>query len=114
MVTAVAAGATDVPVAMPQVPTAGANGNGRSPARHKAAKGGKAEKLEADVVLVAIGRRPYTYGLGLENIGLETDERGRVVIDSEYRTKFPHIRVIGDCTFGAMLAHKVCLTCFWA
>jgi dihydrolipoamide dehydrogenase len=56
--------------------------------------------------LVAIGRRPYTAGLGLENIGLETDDKGRLVIDSEYRTKIPHIRVIGDCTFGPMLAHK--------
>lgn len=70
------------------------------------AENGKAETLDADVVLVAIGRRPYTYGLGLENIGLDTDERGRVIIDQEYRTKFPHIRVIGDVTFGAMLAHK--------
>ncbi|KAL2358413.1 hypothetical protein BJ546DRAFT_1023096 [Cryomyces antarcticus] len=72
----------------------------------EAAKGGKEETLDADVVLVAIGRRPYTAGLGLENIGLETDERGRIVIDQEYRTKLPHIRVIGDCTFGPMLAHK--------
>ncbi|KAI9888637.1 MAG: dihydrolipoamide dehydrogenase precursor [Vezdaea aestivalis] len=72
----------------------------------EAAKGGKKETLDADVVLVAIGRRPYTAGLGLENIGLETDERGRVVIDQEYRTKIPHIRVVGDCTFGPMLAHK--------
>ncbi|TKA79662.1 Dihydrolipoyl dehydrogenase, mitochondrial [Cryomyces minteri] len=72
----------------------------------EAAKGGKEETLDADVVLVAIGRRPYTAGLGLENIGLETDERGRLVIDQEYRTKLPHIRVIGDCTFGPMLAHK--------
>ncbi|KAI0153326.1 dihydrolipoyl dehydrogenase [Xylariaceae sp. FL1272] len=71
-----------------------------------AAKGGKPETLDADVVLVAIGRRPYTAGLGLENIGLEVDERGRVVIDSEYRTKASHIRCIGDVTFGPMLAHK--------
>ncbi|KAI9845402.1 MAG: dihydrolipoamide dehydrogenase precursor [Sclerophora amabilis] len=63
-------------------------------------------KLDADVVLVAIGRRPYTAGLGLENIGLEVDEKGRFVIDQEYRTKHSHIRVIGDCTFGPMLAHK--------
>jgi len=63
-------------------------------------------QLEGDVVLVAIGRRPYTDGLGLENIGLEKDERGRVVIDSEYRTKIPHIRCVGDATFGPMLAHK--------
>ncbi|KAF4997061.1 hypothetical protein FDECE_12215 [Fusarium decemcellulare] len=70
------------------------------------AKGGKPETIESDVVLVAIGRRPYTAGLGLENIGLETDERGRVIIDSEYRTKIPHIRCVGDVTFGPMLAHK--------
>ncbi|MCJ1338563.1 dihydrolipoamide dehydrogenase precursor [Bachmanniomyces sp. S44760] len=72
----------------------------------EAAKGGKKETLDADVVLVAIGRRPYTAGLGLENVGLEVDEKGRLVIDQEYRTKLPHIRVIGDCTFGPMLAHK--------
>ncbi|KAF2835140.1 dihydrolipoyl dehydrogenase [Patellaria atrata CBS 101060] len=72
----------------------------------EAAKGGKEETLDADVVLVAIGRRPYTSGLGLENIGLEVDERGRIVIDQEYRTKLSHIRVVGDCTFGPMLAHK--------
>lgn len=72
----------------------------------EAAKGGKEETLDADVVLVAIGRRPYTSGLGFENIGLEADNKGRFVIDSEYRTKIPHIRVIGDCTFGPMLAHK--------
>ncbi|GAB7360896.1 hypothetical protein MBLNU230_g0882t1 [Neophaeotheca triangularis] len=72
----------------------------------EAAKGGKAETLDCDVCLVSIGRRPYTAGLGLENIGLETDNRGRLVIDQEYRTRLPHIRVIGDCTFGPMLAHK--------
>jgi dihydrolipoamide dehydrogenase len=64
------------------------------------------EQLDADVVLVAIGRRPYTAGLGLENIGLDLDNRGRLVIDQEYRTKIPHIRAIGDVTFGPMLAHK--------
>jgi len=63
-------------------------------------------QLDADVVLVAIGRRPYTAGLGLENIGLETDEKGRLIIDHEFRTKIPHIRSIGDVTFGPMLAHK--------
>ncbi|KAB8345824.1 hypothetical protein FH972_022879 [Carpinus fangiana] len=72
----------------------------------EAAKGGKEETLDSDIVLVAIGRRAYTSGLGLEAIGLETDDRGRLVIDQEYRTKLPHIRVIGDCTFGPMLAHK--------
>lgn len=72
----------------------------------EAAKGGKEETLDADVVLVAIGRRPYTEGLGLENVGIEKDEKGRLIIDQEYRTKLPHIRVVGDVTFGPMLAHK--------
>ncbi|EFR02736.1 dihydrolipoyl dehydrogenase [Nannizzia gypsea CBS 118893] len=72
----------------------------------EAAKGGKEKTLDADVVLVAIGRRPYTAGLGLENVGIDIDDKGRLVIDQEYRTKSEHIRVIGDCTFGPMLAHK--------
>jgi pyruvate/2-oxoglutarate dehydrogenase complex dihydrolipoamide dehydrogenase (E3) component len=72
----------------------------------EAAKGGKEESLDADVVLCAIGRRPYSAGLGFENIGIEVDDKGRFIIDQEYRTKIPHIRVIGDCTFGPMLAHK--------
>lgn len=67
---------------------------------------GKAEEVDADVLLVAIGRRPYTSGLNHEAIGLEQDNKGRLVIDSQYRTAKPHIRVIGDVTFGAMLAHK--------
>ena len=62
--------------------------------------------MEADVVLVSIGRRPYTENLNHEAIGIETDQKGRIVIDSEYRTSHPHIRCIGDVTFGAMLAHK--------
>lgn len=62
--------------------------------------------LESDVVLVAVGRHAYTKGLGLEELGIETDKKGRVVIDQAYRTKFSHIRSIGDVTFGVMLAHK--------
>lgn len=69
-------------------------------------KSGKAETIEADVLLVAVGRRPYTAGLGLEKIGVDVDEKGRVVMDSEFRTKHQHIRVVGDVTYGAMLAHK--------
>ncbi len=69
-------------------------------------KTGKKETIDADVLLVAIGRRPYTEGLGFENLGIEQDKRGRLVIDQEFRTKYPHIRVIGDVTFGPMLAHK--------
>ncbi|CAK7906310.1 dihydrolipoyl dehydrogenase, mitochondrial [[Candida] anglica] len=69
-------------------------------------KSGKTEDLEADVLLVAIGRRPHTDGLNFEAVGLEKDNKGRLVIDSEYRTNKQNIRVIGDVTFGAMLAHK--------
>jgi dihydrolipoamide dehydrogenase len=72
----------------------------------EAAKGGKAETLEADVVLMAIGRRPYTEGLGLENAGVEVDERGRVKLGESFKTNVDHIRVIGDVTVGPMLAHK--------
>ncbi|CAH6721943.1 glutathione reductase [[Candida] jaroonii] len=69
-------------------------------------KSGEAEELDADVLLVAIGRRPYTKGLNFEKIGLEVDEKNRLVIDSNFRTKHQHIQVIGDVTFGPMLAHK--------
>ncbi|AET37681.1 dihydrolipoyl dehydrogenase Ecym_1455 [Eremothecium cymbalariae DBVPG len=69
-------------------------------------KSGKVESLQADVLLVAIGRRPYFNGLNAENLGLDIDQRGRLVIDSQFSTKFPHIKVIGDVTFGPMLAHK--------
>ena len=72
----------------------------------EAAKDGKEETLEADVVLVSVGRRPYTEGLGLENIGVEVDNRGRIVIDDQFNTSVSGIKCIGDVTFGPMLAHK--------
>lgn len=65
-----------------------------------------AETLEADVVLVAIGRRPYTEGLGLVEAGVELDERGRVKIDAKFNTSVPGIHAIGDVVAGPMLAHK--------
>ena len=67
--------------------------------------GGTAEQLSADVVLVAIGRRPYTQGLGLESIGVAM-ERGFVKIDAHYKTNVDGIYAIGDVVGGAMLAHK--------
>ncbi|MEW6256181.1 MAG: dihydrolipoyl dehydrogenase [Pseudomonadota bacterium] len=70
------------------------------------AAGGAAETLEADVVLVAIGRVAYTQGLGLAEIGVETDKRGRVVIDPHFQTNVPGIFAIGDVVAGPMLAHK--------
>ncbi|CCH60760.1 hypothetical protein TBLA_0D02570 [Henningerozyma blattae CBS 6284] len=69
-------------------------------------KTGKKESLQSDVLLVAIGRRPYMQGLNAEAIGLEVDKRGRVVIDDQFNTKYPNIKCIGDVTFGPMLAHK--------
>ncbi|CAK9786499.1 dihydrolipoyl dehydrogenase [Cutaneotrichosporon oleaginosum] len=72
----------------------------------ESAKGGKEEELEADVLLVAIGRRPVTKGLNLDKIGVEVDEKGRVVIDDQFNTSVKNIRCIGDATFGPMLAHK--------
>ncbi|MEZ0211721.1 MAG: FAD-dependent oxidoreductase, partial [Xanthobacteraceae bacterium] len=70
------------------------------------AAGGAAETLEADVVLVAIGRVAYTEGLGLEAIGVERDTRGRVVTDVHFRTSAPGVFAIGDAIAGPMLAHK--------
>jgi dihydrolipoamide dehydrogenase len=70
------------------------------------AKGGAAETIAADVVLLSIGRRPYTDGLGLEEVGVELDDRKRVKVDSHYGTNVPGIYAIGDVIAGAMLAHK--------
>jgi dihydrolipoamide dehydrogenase len=70
------------------------------------AAGGKAETLEADVVLVAIGRVPYTEGLGLKEAGVALDNRGRVQIDAHFSTSVKGIYAIGDVVAGPMLAHK--------
>jgi len=70
------------------------------------AKGGDAETIDADVVLVAIGRVPYTQELGLQEVGVELDERGRVKTDAHYATNVKGIYAIGDVIAGPMLAHK--------
>ena len=70
------------------------------------AKGGAAEIIEADVVLVSIGRVPYTEGLGLKEAGVKLDERDRIVTDHYYATSVPGIWAIGDVIAGPMLAHK--------
>jgi dihydrolipoamide dehydrogenase len=70
------------------------------------AAGGDATTMAADVVLVAIGRRPMTDGLGLAETGVKLDERGRVEIDEHFRTTVPGIYAIGDVVRGPMLAHK--------
>ena len=71
-----------------------------------AAGGGSAETKEADIVLVAIGRVPYSEGLGLDDVGVKRDSRGRVIVDPHYRTNVAGIYAIGDVITGPMLAHK--------
>ncbi|HXD45640.1 MAG TPA: dihydrolipoyl dehydrogenase [Pseudolabrys sp.] len=70
------------------------------------AKGGASETIEADVVLVSTGRVPYTEGLGLKELGVKMDERGRVVVDHYFATSVPGVWAIGDVIAGPMLAHK--------
>ncbi|MFO0185407.1 MAG: dihydrolipoyl dehydrogenase, partial [Alphaproteobacteria bacterium] len=70
------------------------------------AAGGATEELTADVVLVAIGRRPYVAGLGLDKVGVALDERGRIKVDGHYATNVPGIYALGDVITGPMLAHK--------
>ncbi|PTB84386.1 dihydrolipoyl dehydrogenase, partial [Pseudidiomarina aestuarii] len=69
-------------------------------------KGGDAEEVKADVVLVAIGRRPFVKGLGLDKVGVELDDRGRVKTDEHFQTNVQGIFAIGDAIIGPMLAHK--------
>ncbi len=70
------------------------------------AGGGVTETIEADVVLVAIGRVPYTEGLGLDAAGVKRDNRGRVIVDPHFQTNIAGIYAIGDVIAGPMLAHK--------
>jgi len=69
-------------------------------------KDNKEVALDVDVCLVSIGRHPFTGGLGLENTGVQVNDRGQVVINDHWQTKVPHIYAIGDVVQGAMLAHK--------
>lgn len=80
--------------------------NGKVTLGVEPAAGGAAEQIEADVVLVAVGRVPYTQGLGLEKIGVKLDERGRIAVDGHFATNVPGIHAIGDVIRGPMLAHK--------
>ncbi len=70
------------------------------------ASGGKPETLDCDVVLVAVGRVPNTQGLGLAELGVKIDSRGRVLVDEKYATSLPGVYAIGDVIQGPMLAHK--------
>jgi dihydrolipoamide dehydrogenase len=66
----------------------------------------KLEQIKCDTLLVCVGRRPYTTGLGLKELGLELDNRGRVPVNERFQTKIPNIFAIGDVIQGPMLAHK--------
>jgi dihydrolipoamide dehydrogenase len=81
-------------------------GNGMLAVSVEPAAGGNAHIVEADVMLVSIGRRPFVDSLGLEAVGVTLDGRGRVVTDAHFATNVPGIWAIGDCREGAMLAHK--------
>lgn len=70
------------------------------------AAGGEQEKMTVDIVLLSVGRRPYTSGLGLENLGIKLDERGRIPTDVHLMTSAKSVYAIGDVVAGAMLAHK--------
>jgi dihydrolipoamide dehydrogenase len=82
------------------------NGAGHRVTIGPANGGGEATHVEADVVLVAIGRVPYTNGLGLEGVGVKLDNKRRVAVDAHYQTSVPGIYAIGDVIAGPMLAHK--------
>ena len=70
------------------------------------AAGGEKSVIDTDIMLVAIGRRPFTDNLGLDKIGVAMDKRGRVITDNHYATNVPGIYAVGDCREGPMLAHK--------
>ena len=86
--------------------TAARTGNDGVTLTLEPAKGGAAEEIKADIVLLSIGRRPVTQGLGLDDVGVALDERGRVKTDAHYATNVPGIYAIGDVIAGPMLAHK--------
>lgn len=66
----------------------------------------KKETLDCDVLLVSVGRRPYTENLGLDKMGIQKDQRGRIPVNDKFQTVIPNIYAIGDCIHGPMLAHK--------
>ena len=70
------------------------------------AGGGEQSVIEADIVLVSAGRVPYTAGIGLESVGVETDKAGRILVDKRFMTNVNGVYAIGDAIPGPMLAHK--------
>jgi dihydrolipoyl dehydrogenase len=86
--------------------TAAKKANGALALSLEAAAGGKAEELGCDVVLVSVGRRAYTDGLGLDAVGVKLDNKSRVMVDGGFATNVSGIYAIGDVIAGPMLAHK--------
>ena len=82
------------------------DGKGGAKVTFEPVKGGDAETIEADIVLISTGRKPFTEGLGLEDAGVVLDDRGRVRTDHHYQTNVPGVYAIGDVIAGPMLAHK--------
>lgn len=80
--------------------------DGRATVTYTPKKGGEAQTLDADVVLVATGRRPYHDGLGLDALGVQLTDRGQIAIDKHFATTVPGVYAIGDAVPGPMLAHK--------
>jgi len=86
--------------------TGATTANGKATLTVEPAKGGASETIEADVVLVAIGRRPNVDGLALDKVGLSLNARGQIDTDHDFRTSVPGVWAIGDVIPGPMLAHK--------
>ncbi len=84
----------------------GVSANGKTVSVKAENKKGAALEFKGDYCLVAVGRKPYTEGLGLENIGLTTDNKGRIETDGQLQTKVQGVYALGDVVKGAMLAHK--------
>lgn len=86
--------------------TGSRSSGGRVELDYEGVTDGKKATIQGDVVLVSTGRKPFTTGLGLENVGVALDERGRVITNSHLQTNVPNIFAIGDAIVGPMLAHK--------
>lgn len=86
--------------------TASRSVGGRIELDYESLTDGKKSSIQGDVVLVSTGRKPFTDGLGLENVQIEKDERGRIRINEHYQTRHANIFAVGDVTVGPMLAHK--------
>lgn len=89
-----------------KVTTASKNADGSIKVNVENNKNGKVEELECDVLLVCVGRRPFTNNMGLEELGVEKDDKNRVVVNGRFQTNIPSIYAIGDAVHGPMLAHK--------